>query len=219
MSRAKKDFPVRFPEFQTAFNELMGDMTIKEFAEKLNMSRATVGFYSAGQRIPDALGIKAISEKCGVSADWLLGISGGVKTSNTDVKTVVKYTGLSEKSVNILHEAMKFVLATDESSPKIRVADVLNKIMESPCFPCFINNLCRSMECKMLPKATHKNKISQDDEDRFFAWVRDNGFEVVDRNSVYEMHVQCAINTFDDMWHTIILDEFGDKLDGNDLKE
>ena len=37
MSRAKKDFPVRFPEFQTAFNELMGDMTIKEFAEKLNM--------------------------------------------------------------------------------------------------------------------------------------------------------------------------------------
>lgn len=75
MNRVKKAEPARFPEFQAAFVELMGDMTIKEFADKLGMSRATVGFYSAGQRIPDAMGIKIIAEKCGVSADWLLGLS------------------------------------------------------------------------------------------------------------------------------------------------
>lgn len=75
MGREKKSCPVRFPAFQAAFNELMGDMTLQEFADKLEMSRATVGFYSAGQRIPDALGIKTIAEKCNVSADWLLGLS------------------------------------------------------------------------------------------------------------------------------------------------
>lgn len=75
MSRAKKECPPRFPKFRDAFLELMGDMTIQEFADKLGMSRATVGFYAAGQRIPDALGIKNIAEKCGVSSDWLLGLN------------------------------------------------------------------------------------------------------------------------------------------------
>lgn len=101
MSRAKKPALVRFPEFQAAFNELMGDMTIKDFADKLGMSRATVGFYSAGQRIPDALGIKAIAEKCGVSADWLLGLS-ETKTISADVQDVCKQTGLSEEIVKYL---------------------------------------------------------------------------------------------------------------------
>ena len=73
MSRAKKAAPPRFPAFRDAFVELMGDMTIKDFAEKLGMSRATVGFYCNGDRIPDALGIKTIAEKCGVSARWPVG--------------------------------------------------------------------------------------------------------------------------------------------------
>ena len=51
MNRAKKDAPPRFPEFREAFLELMGDMTLEQFAKKLGMSRATVGFYAAGQTI------------------------------------------------------------------------------------------------------------------------------------------------------------------------
>ena len=75
MSRAKKDTPPRFPDFRDAFLELMGDMTLDQFSKKLEMSRATVGFYAAGKRIPDALGLKKIAEKCNVSADWLLGLT------------------------------------------------------------------------------------------------------------------------------------------------
>lgn len=102
MSRAKKAEPARFPEFQAAFIELMGDMTIKEFADKLGMSRATVGFYSAGQRIPDALGIKTIAEKCGVSADWLLGLS-DVQDRSAELRQICNYTGLSSQAVRSLH--------------------------------------------------------------------------------------------------------------------
>ncbi|MBR6654381.1 MAG: helix-turn-helix transcriptional regulator [Oscillospiraceae bacterium] len=66
---------VKFPAFQKAFLELKGEMSIKEFAEKLGMANATVGYYATGERIPNALGIARIAEVCGVSADWLLGIS------------------------------------------------------------------------------------------------------------------------------------------------
>lgn len=101
MNREKKSLSERFPAFRKAFQELMGDMTLQEFADKLGMSRATVGFYSAGQRIPDALGVKTIAEKCNVSADWLLGLS-DVKTANSDVQQVCKMTGLSEGIVKYL---------------------------------------------------------------------------------------------------------------------
>ena len=65
----------RYPAFHRAFVELQGERTIQEFADLLGMARATVGFYAAGTRIPDALGIKQIAGRCGVSADWLLGLS------------------------------------------------------------------------------------------------------------------------------------------------
>lgn len=101
MNRAKKDAPPRFPEFREAFLELMGDMTLEQFAKKLGMSRATVGFYAAGQRIPDALGLKKIAEKCNVSADWLLGLT-NIQTNDTDLRNVCEYTGLSEETISEL---------------------------------------------------------------------------------------------------------------------
>lgn len=102
MGREKQESKPRFPAFREAFLELMGDMTLQEFADKLGMSRATVGFYAAGQRIPDALGVKNIAEKCGVSADWLLGLS-IVKTCDTDIKSMCNYTGLSETVIEKMH--------------------------------------------------------------------------------------------------------------------
>lgn len=119
MNRAKEGGPARFPEFQAAFVELMGDMTIKEFADKLGMSRATVGFYSAGQRIPDALGIKVIAEKCGVSADWLLGLS-TEKELNGTIRQVCDYTGLSKEAINALTD-----LKDSSSKCMVTIADYI----------------------------------------------------------------------------------------------
>lgn len=101
MSRAKKEEAPRFPEFRAAFLDLMGDMTLQEFADKLEMSRATVGFYAAGKRIPDALGIKTIAEKCNVSADWLLGLS-ETKEICGDVNLVCNYTQLNADAIETI---------------------------------------------------------------------------------------------------------------------
>ncbi len=90
---------VRFPVFMERFNSLMGDMTQAEFAKKLGMSRATVGFYCAGSRIPDALGVAKIAKICGVTSDWLLGLSDNDTVENT---SIAEHTGLSDRAIGTL---------------------------------------------------------------------------------------------------------------------
>lgn len=92
----------RLSIFTRRFRELQGERSNKEFSDFLGISRQTVGFYCNGDRIPDALGIKTIAEKCGVSADWLLGLS-DTKVLDGELKQVCNYIGLNEKSVQRLH--------------------------------------------------------------------------------------------------------------------
>lgn len=89
----------RMPVFADRFIELRGKRTQGEFARFLGISRPTVGFYESGQRIPDALVLRQIAEKCNVSADYLLGLT-NEKTPEQDIQAICKKTGLSEKSVS-----------------------------------------------------------------------------------------------------------------------
>mgnify|MGYP004611607451 CR=1 FL=1 len=95
----------RMPVFRDRFNLLRGNRTQAEFAAVLGMSRATVAFYCAGDRIPDALTLRDIAEKCKVSTDWLLGLS-DIKTVNPSLAEVCDYTGLSAEAAEKLHDIM-----------------------------------------------------------------------------------------------------------------
>ena len=88
----------RMPVFADRFIELRGKRTQDEFAKFLGISRPTVGFYESGQRIPDALVLRQIAEKCNVSADYLLGLT-DEKTPEQDIQAICKKTGLSERSL------------------------------------------------------------------------------------------------------------------------
>ena len=145
MSRAKKEEAPRFPEFRAAFLDLMGDMTLQEFADKLGMSRATVGFYAAGKRIPDALGIKTIAEKCNVSADWLLGLS-ETKEICGDVNLVCNYTQLNADAIETIKGECYY-----QSS---RIA--LNFILSNESF---LENIVDFITSSAWENETVKNKI------------------------------------------------------------
>lgn len=93
----KKDDEIRFPVFRERFNRLFEGRSNTEFAKYLGISRQTVGFYSSGERIPDALGLLQIAEKCNVSADWLLGRS-EENAFDDDAQRVNRLTGLSKKA-------------------------------------------------------------------------------------------------------------------------
>lgn len=64
----------RLSVFTTRFNLLIGDRTQAEFARLYGFNKATVAAYASGQRVPDAVMLRDIAERCGVSADWLLGV-------------------------------------------------------------------------------------------------------------------------------------------------
>lgn len=96
----------RFPIFAERLAALRGKMTQAEFADFLGLSRATLGFYENGTRIPDILSLRRISEKCNVSSDWLLGIT-DVKNYDMTLQAICGYTGLSPEAVQILNEASR----------------------------------------------------------------------------------------------------------------
>lgn len=147
----------RFPAFHRAFIELQGDRKIQEFATMLGMARATVGFYAAGTRIPDALGIKQIAEACGVSSDWILGLSDYKKDANRQL--TVDEIGLSETATQRLVAIAAAVLAAeeigDQASRKVntvmnpngytvrdeaRAFLALNALLEKPEFVLALSN-------------------------------------------------------------------------------
>ena len=102
MKRESKTSEIKFPEFQAALLSLQGDRTIEEFANKVGLSRATIGFYISGSRLPDAKRILQIAKKCDVSADYLLGLT-KIPSANVEIRKICEYTGLEEYSVNKLH--------------------------------------------------------------------------------------------------------------------
>ena len=114
----------RLPVFTNRFRELQGERTNTEFADFLGMSRQTVGFYCNGDRIPDAVVLRQIADKCAVSADWLLGITNLVhKESNEETASSLDLPEKFIQRVQFMrnHEglflekdALKYILESDE---------------------------------------------------------------------------------------------------------
>lgn len=97
--------PNRFPILRERLNLLMRDMdlTTTDFANKVGITRQTMGFYLNGDRIPDSRTIAQICKNCEVSANWLLGLT-DTRSPDTGLEAIVQYTGLSETNVNCLHQ-------------------------------------------------------------------------------------------------------------------
>lgn len=88
--------------FRERLNEVKGDSTIDRFARKVGVARATMGGYLAGTRLPKADHLKQIAEKCGVSADYLIGLSDAQSTDNRDISMAL---GLSDEAIEVLRKS------------------------------------------------------------------------------------------------------------------
>ncbi len=162
MSEARKD---KMPIFAARFSGLRGDRTQAEFAEFLGISRPTVGFYENGERIPDALVLKQIAERCGVTTDYLVGLS-DVKTIDRDLQTINNITGLSEEAIHAL-EMLNCVLDVSSYKPdntcdleSVVPMNIVNKIIENPSFILAITDFC---QCIKLTKQAEKVIITNSD--------------------------------------------------------
>lgn len=93
--------------FPTRLREVMKEqrITITALAKELNVSRQTVSLYYNGSMEPNIERIRKISRYLGISVDYLLGLS-DTRATDTNIRAVSEFTGLSEKSIESL-ERMK----------------------------------------------------------------------------------------------------------------
>ncbi len=94
----------RFPDLTEKLRKLRpADMSQEQFAKHLGISRAALSNYESGKRIPDALMLKTIAQKCDFSADLLLGISHEKMTDKERQILASEYTGISVEAIETLH--------------------------------------------------------------------------------------------------------------------
>ena len=86
------------------FRQLMDETGAKreEIARAIGVSTVAVGQYYNGETLPSIENLIKIADYFNVSTDYLLGRT-GVKTTDTTVKGVCEYTGLSTKAIERLH--------------------------------------------------------------------------------------------------------------------
>lgn len=121
--------------FRENFDILREGRSNTEFAEFLGLSRQTVGFWLNGDRMPDACSLAKIAKTCGVSVDYLLGLT-KVSSPDASVRAAAELTGLS---VRAIHALMEYT-ASEENGNGISGFD-----NTSPCRPQhFIDTLITS---------------------------------------------------------------------------
>ena len=78
------------------------DIKQKDLAEHIGVTPNTVSYYLSGDRCPDIEKIIEIAKYLNVTTDYLLGLS-DVKSTDTKLKAICDYTGLSEDAIKRLH--------------------------------------------------------------------------------------------------------------------
>lgn len=77
-------------------------LTQNDLAAMMNCNRQKIADWERGKSTPSADDLILLSKKLSVSADYLLGLS-DTPTTDKDLQFICDYTGLSEKSITLLH--------------------------------------------------------------------------------------------------------------------
>ena len=98
--------------------------TIEQFADMVGISKSTLGYYENDKRMPDIKILSRIADTLNVHADYLIG-----RTNTTalkgKMKTVCKFTGLSDRAAEYLSE-----LGKDKDCAKL---SVINHLFQELC--------------------------------------------------------------------------------------
>lgn len=97
---------------------LENNLTIEDFANMVEISKSSVGYYENQNRVPDIVVMGRIADAFNVSTDYLIGRS-DARTKEPKLKSICDKTGLSDKSVLMLTELKK------EKCSRLRIINLL----------------------------------------------------------------------------------------------
>lgn len=73
-----------------------------EVADRLNVQRRIISYYESGTRKPNLKDLIMLADFYNVSLDYLIGRT-DTPTTDKDLRFICDYTGLSDKTVTLLH--------------------------------------------------------------------------------------------------------------------
>jgi len=162
----KAPFPTRL---RIALAE--GNISQKVLADFLGIKRQTVSQYCLGQSAPDFKTLCKIADYFELSSDYLLGRT-DVKTTETTLRSVCDYTGLSEKTVENLHFNMQAYGKT--------FSRCISKVISNLYFNYFLNSILRLL----LLKDSRTSEIKQNVE---INMLRTRLASISDQDNTYDI--------------------------------
>ncbi len=88
--------------FAVRLREICNGRTQQEIADGAGITRQNLGRFLLGETKPDTDTLEKLAKYFNVSTDYMLGLTDN-KTTDTDLRAVCEYTGLSEKAAENLH--------------------------------------------------------------------------------------------------------------------
>ena len=191
-----------FAERLTAIMKERGEnqttLADKITAQYVAIQRQTISLYMNGQSKPDTERIAALAKVLDVSADYLLGLT-DTASSDTSTRAICQSTGLSEKAVTTLQKINNYphgVLGVVSKGYTIGIPDILSELISSKRFLKLISELgFYLIYGGVLPKDAYsgkQEKLSFEEEQRFYQWANRRGLEIIERKDVRELHLQKA---------------------------
>lgn len=163
----------RFPVFAERFAQLRGDRTQGEFASILGLSRPTVGFYENGNRLPDAYMLRHIAVTCGVSADWLIGLTDAKSRDPSAVESL----GLTDDAIEAIEwlpdnerNVLSFLLEQESFAGRDEEEDAIQILGEIPTYGDKIHLLKRIINFISVPDDAPDCNYITDDADILNEW-------------------------------------------------
>lgn len=210
MKQSEKKSP-RSKEFQKRLEILRKerDLSNTDFAKFLGMSRQTIGFYLNGDRIPDILGLKQIAEECGVSADWLIGLT-DVRTPDATTRAAAAYTGLSETAVEAL-QTMGDIFVRDALVQRPVFRQVLSAILADRRLSVAVIHAVQAAGLLNPPEID--SNLTAKEYSAAIAKVQSTGLAVLSREATREYHLQQAATEFAEIIRDIQIEKDAFKSD------
>lgn len=156
-------------------------LTQQQLAAELCVQRQIVSYYENGSRKPDIEMLKTLADRFGVTTDYLLGVT-DVQSTDVEKRAICRYTGLSEKAVDLLHgfctefyhpynRIINTIIENDESAflSEMGYDEIPYRMSLLHCILNYFN--ANQLESKDTIKISMSGKIKDDSQESRASWA------------------------------------------------